>query len=113
MIDQPSPPPAGAAPPQRFERARVISTLGLMQILCWGSSYYLPTVLAVPIARDTGWPLAGVVGGLSLGLVVAALAAPRVGRLIDAKGGRDVLSAGVLLLAAGLVSLGLAPTLPW
>jgi hypothetical protein len=42
--------------------AIVVSTLGVTQILAWGSSYYLLAVLAQPIARDTGWPLGWVVG---------------------------------------------------
>ena len=36
----------------------LVSALGVTQILAWGSSYYLPAVLAAPIARDTGWSLA-------------------------------------------------------
>ena len=55
-------------------RPVVTSALGLTLILAWGSSYYLPAVLAGPIARDTGWPLAWVVSGLSLGLLAAGLA---------------------------------------
>ena len=64
----------------------VISALGITQILAWGSSFYLPAVLAKPIAADTGWSLGWVVGGLSVGLLAAGLIAPRVGRTIDAKG---------------------------
>ena len=62
-------------------RRVVIAALGITQILAWGSSYYLPAVLARPIAADTGWPLTLVVSGLSLGLLAAGLAAPRVGLL--------------------------------
>ena len=69
----------------------VITALGITQILAWGSSFYLPAVLAKPIAADTGWSLGWVVGGLSVGLLAAGLVAPRVGRTIDAKGGRPVL----------------------
>jgi hypothetical protein len=47
-------------------RVVVISVLGVMQIFAWGSSYYLPAVLAKPIATDTGWSLSWVVGGLEL-----------------------------------------------
>ena len=35
----------------------VIAALGITQILAWGSSFYLPAVLAQPIAADTGWSL--------------------------------------------------------
>ena len=37
-------------PTQR--RGAVITALGITQILAWGSSYYLPAVLAKPIAAD-------------------------------------------------------------
>ena len=90
----------------------VISALGITQILAWGSSFYLPAVLAKPIAADTGWSLGWVVGGLSVGLLAAGLIAPRVGRTIDAKGGRPVLVASSILLAAGHATLALAHSLP-
>ncbi|CAO4136929.1 hypothetical protein OFEAOIEE_LOCUS4692 [Methylorubrum extorquens] len=93
------------------KRWPVISALGVVQILAWGSSFYLLGVLAAPIADDTGWPLAWVFGGLTLGLLVAGLVSPTVGRIIGERGGRAILAASALLLAAGLVVLGLAPSL--
>ncbi|MFC4171527.1 MFS transporter [Microvirga sp. GCM10011540] len=90
----------------------VIATLGITQILAWGSSFYLPAVLARPVAADTGWSLGWVVGGLSLGLLVAGLVAPRVGRTIDARGGRPVLTASSILLGSGLATLALAHSRP-
>jgi MFS family permease len=95
----------------RRPAALVVTALGITQILAWGSSYYLPAVLAQPIATDTGWPWTWVVGGLSLGLLVSGLAAPLVGRLIHRHGGRPVLAASAILLAAGLLGLALAPDL--
>ena len=86
----------------------VITTLGITQILAWGSSFYLPAVLAKPIAADTGWSLGWVVGGLSVGLLAAGLISPNVGRTIDAKGGRPVLVASSILLGLGLATLSLA-----
>ncbi|WP_432715841.1 MFS transporter [Xanthobacter autotrophicus] len=90
----------------------IIVALGVVQILTWGSSYYLLAVLAAPIAEDTGWPLQWVVGSLSLGLLVAGLASPRVGALIGDHGGRPVLMAGCALLSLGLLTIALAPSLP-
>src|SRR5918993_2021516 len=90
---------ADAQPSRRV----VITTLGLTQIFAWGTSYYLPAVLAKPIATDTGWPLSLVVGGVSLGLLVAGLVSPRVERVIDRHGGRPVLGASSATLAVGLV----------
>ncbi|OHV17572.1 MFS transporter [Methylorubrum extorquens] len=90
----------------------VISALGVVQILAWGSSFYLPAVLAGPIVESTGWPLSWVVGGLALGLLVAAFASPPVGTAIQRHGGRPVLALAALLLAVGLITLALAPALP-
>jgi predicted MFS family arabinose efflux permease len=91
----------------------VIAALGIAQILAWGSSFYFPAVLAGPIVADTGWPLSFVVGGVSIGLLVAGLVSPRVGQIIDRRGGRPVLAASSLLYAAGLAGIGLSPALPF
>lgn len=92
-------------------QARLAAALGVVQILAWGSSYYLMAVLAAAIAADTGWPLPWVVGSLSAGLLVAGLVSPLVGRTIARHGGRPVLVAGCLLISAGLMVLALAPNL--
>lgn len=87
----------------------IIGALGINQILAWGSSYYLTTVLAKPVAEDTGWSLTWVVGGFTIGLLAAGVVSPRVGREIDRLGGRPVLALGALLIALGQLGLGLAP----
>jgi MFS family permease len=98
--------------PKSPSRVVVISVLGVTQIFAWGSSYYLPAVLAKPIASDTGWSLSWVVGGLSLGLLIASLVSPWVGRAIARRGGRPVLAVSAALLAVGLSALALAQSLP-
>jgi MFS family permease len=85
--------------------------MGITQILAWGSTYYLPAVLAAPIAQDTGWSLTSVVGGLSWGMVVAGATSPAVGRYIDRHGGRVAMAVSSLLLAIGLAAMGLARSL--
>jgi MFS family permease len=94
-----------------MNRRLVLTALGIGQILAWGSSYYLPAVLAEPIVRDTQWPLAHVVGGLSLGLLVAALISPRVGVAIERCGGRHVLAMSAVALGLGQIGLAIAPNL--
>lgn len=100
---------------QRFttKRGYVVTGLGVGQILSWGSTFYLLSVLAGPIAADTGWPASLVVAGVSVGLVIAGLGSPRVGALVAGNHGRTVLVASALLLAVGLTVLGLAPNQWW
>lgn len=97
---------------RRLDRRVVISALGIGQILAWGTSFYFPAVFAEPIVAETGWSLGYVVGGTSLGLLVAGLISPRVGQIIDRRGGRPVLFASSLFYAAGLIGIGVAPALP-
>jgi hypothetical protein len=94
------------------DRRIVITALGIAQMLAWGTSFYFPAVFAGPIVADTGWSLGLVVGGTTIGLLVAGLVSPQVGRLIERHGGRPVLLASSLLFALGLAGIGFAPTLP-
>ena len=103
---------AGRPAPEARPRWVVVSSVGVAQILAWGSSYYLPAVLAGPIAADTGWPLGWVIGALSIGLLVSGLVSPRVGHVIERHGGRPVLAASAVLMAVGQLAMGLAPNLP-
>jgi MFS family permease len=95
------------------DRRVVVTALGIAQVLAWGTSFYFPAVFAEPIVADTGWSLGFVVGGTSLGLLVAGLVSPQVGRVIDRRGGRPVLAASSLCYALGLAGIGLAPALPF
>lgn len=88
-----------------------VGALGFTQIFAWGSTYYLPAILAEPIAADTGWPITWVVGGLSLGLLVAGLISPRTGRAIQHHGGRPVLATSSVILGLGLAGLAASPNL--
>jgi MFS family permease len=86
--------------------------LGTTQTLAWASSYYLPAILADPIARDLGVSSNWIFAAFSASLVISALLGPWIGRQIDLVGGRSVLSASNLTLAAGLALLGGATSIP-
>ena len=72
-----TPSSAAPAPPGAL---RVIAVLGTLQILAWGSTFYLLAVLAPSIVRDTGWSYQWVMAGVCIGLFVAGVVSPRVGR---------------------------------
>jgi MFS-type transporter involved in bile tolerance (Atg22 family) len=71
----------------------VVLALGTTQTLAWASSYYLPAILADPIARDLGISSNWFFAAFSAALVISGVLGPRVGRQIDHVGGRQVLSA--------------------
>lgn len=90
----------------------IILALGTTQTLAWASSYYLPAILADPIAQDLGVSSNWIFGAFSASLVISAMLGPRVGRQIDLVGGRQVLSVSNLTMAGGLALLGLSQSIP-
>jgi MFS family permease len=106
---EPSPRPHPAPAPPGARRNALI--LGLAQTLVWAVTYYLPAMVAPVVVADLGASPAAVYGAFSAALLIAGLAAPRVGREIERRGGRPVLAFSTLLLAGGLGLLGLLPGL--
>jgi predicted MFS family arabinose efflux permease len=89
-------------------RRLVVGALGIAQTLAWGSSYYLPAILAGPIGADIGVDRSWIFAAFSGALLLAAFAGPAVGRVVDRHGGRGVLALSNIVLAAGLVALAAA-----
>lgn len=89
-----------------------IITLGWIQILSWGGSFYLMAVMASPIAEETGWSQQWIYGALSAGILVSGLLSPLAGRIIARTGGRLLLALSGGVMAAGLVIMACTHTLP-
>lgn len=89
-------------------RGGVVAALGTAQTLAWASTYYLPAMLAVPMARDLGVSAPTVFGAFSMALIVSALLGPYAGRAIDRWGARPVLSGTNVVFAVGLAALASA-----
>jgi len=96
-------------PTIRRSQLRVVAALGAAQTLAWASSYYLPAILADPMAADLGVSRAVVFGAFSASLLIAAVLGPAVGRAIDRRGGRGMLMWSNVVLVVGLVGLAAAP----
>jgi MFS family permease len=89
-------------------RSGTVASLGSAQTLAWASTYYLPAMLAAPMARDLGVSTPTVFAAFSVALIVSALLGPQAGAGIDRWGGRPVLMATNVVFALGLAGLGLA-----
>jgi MFS family permease len=84
---------------------RAVVALGITQITAWGTSYYCLGVLAGPISRDTGWSRGFVFLGFTVALLAMGAVSSAVGRAIDRRGARAVMTLGTVLVSAGLFGL--------
>jgi predicted MFS family arabinose efflux permease len=88
--------------------ARLIGGLGAGQIVGWGTSFYLPTILAGDISRDTGLSEEVVYGGVTVMLLVSASLAPWLGRRLDRGGARVIMTLGSAVMGLALILVGLS-----
>ena len=82
-----------------------VLALGITQITAWGTSYYCLGVLAGPISRDTGWSRGFVFLGFTVALLAMGVVSSAVGRAIDRRGARAVMTLGTVVVSAGLFAL--------
>ncbi len=93
--------------PARPSLAVTVSALGIAQIISWGTLFYTIAVLGRAMREAVGVTEIYLYAAYSTGLAVSGLLAPRVGRTIDRRGGRIVLSAGSVLAALACAALAL------
>jgi len=86
--------------------------LGATQCVAWGVLYYGFSVWLLPMQASSGLPASVVGAAFSLGLLLAALLAPRVGRAFDQGRGRAVLRMGTVSALLGLLAL-VTSQKPW
>jgi len=89
--------------------APFITALGIAQVISWGSLFYAIGVLGPAMRRDLGVSELFLFSAFTAGLLVSGTIAPAMGRLIDRRGGRFVLSLGSVLAVIAMAMLALAP----
>ncbi len=87
-------------------------TLSVTMVITWGTLFYGVTLIGPRVMAETGWSKTLIYGAFSLALLASGLAAPRVGALIDAHGGRWVMTAGAVVGGLGYLALAHAHSLP-
>ena len=100
--------PASKLPPLTPAMLRAILGLGVTQIIGWGTTYYLLSLMGGQIAASLDLSKGVVLFGVSMTLIGAALLGPWVGRWQDRRGTREVMTTGSLLIAAGLFAISRA-----
>ena len=84
---------------------RIVWPLAIAETIVWAAMFYSFPALLLVWERDLGWSKTELSGAFTLSLVVSAVLAPAVGRLIDHGLGRFVFTGSALLGAALLVLL--------
>ncbi|MEL5959456.1 MFS transporter [Streptomyces sp. CLV115] len=105
-------PRAATGTDDRSRPRAVLPALCVTQITSWGIVYYAFPVLNPSITAETGWPAGATTAAFSAALLVSALAGIRVGRIIDHRGPRTVMTTGSALGAASILIVAAAPNLP-
>jgi predicted MFS family arabinose efflux permease len=91
--------------PDSIRLLPLAAPLALTQIIGWGTTFWLPPMLAGPLARELAMPTEAIFGGVTVMLLFGAVVAPRFGRLVDAHGARWPMVAGSLFLTLALLAI--------
>ena len=80
----------------------LVAALGVSQTTTWGIVYYAFGALIKPMRDEFGWSLSAITGAYSLALILSGIAAVPVGRWLDHRGARGLMTVGTVG-AAGLI----------
>ncbi|MBA2892897.1 MFS transporter [Nonomuraea soli] len=83
---------------------RLVAALAITQTIGFGVLYYAFSVFIPPMSRDLGAGVAQLTVAITLANLVSGLAAPLLGRRLDRRGGRGMMTLGSLLGTAGLLA---------
>ncbi|MCX5582901.1 MFS transporter [Streptomyces erythrochromogenes] len=89
----------------------VLPALCATQITSWGIVYYAFPVLLPRLTADTGWSTNAATAAFSLALLVSAVVGIPVGRILDRRGPRAVMTAGSVLGVLAILLIAAAPNL--
>src|SRR6195952_2167097 len=91
-------------------RCVIVAAGGLLGCVAIGGMFSLP-VLLQPIARDTGWSVAGISSALTIGFLAMAFCSMIWGTLSDRFGPMPVVLSGSVVIAISLALASCATSL--
>ncbi|MCZ7431133.1 MFS transporter [Streptomyces sp. WMMC1477] len=99
--------------PSRPGKRTAVPALCTTEITSWGVLFYAFPVLAPQISRDTGWSATSVTAAFSAALIVSAVVGLPLGRYLDRRGPRIVMTSGSLLAVPALLAVAAATEFQW
>ena len=94
---------------RRGATGRVVHGLGLYVLVIYGVTYYAIGATAPLMAKELGATTSFIFAVFGGALLLNAVTAPGIGRLVDKVGAGPVMLGGAVLRAAAVLALGLAP----
>lgn len=94
--------------PLQWALLRSVLTLGVTQIVGFGTLYYAFGVMVAPMSADLGITTTTAYGLLSVALLIGSLSAPLAGLLVDRHGARAMMAAGSAACAVTLLLMARA-----
>lgn len=83
---------------------KITGALAITETVSWGILYYAFSVFLLPMQAELGWSLAVLTGAFSLALLLSGAFAPIVGRWIDRRGPRLLMTSGSILGALSVLA---------
>jgi MFS family permease len=90
----------------------VVGTLAITEMISWGTLYYAFYAFLAPMQQELGWSTAELTGAYSLALLISGFAAVPVGRWIDRRGPRLLMTVGSIAGAALVLAWSHIESLP-
>ncbi|GAA3016945.1 MFS transporter [Streptosporangium longisporum] len=91
---------------------RIVAALAVTQTIGYGVLYYSFSVFLTPMAADLHTDGPRITAALTGSILIAALCAPLVGRLLDAHGGRGLMTTGSIIGTLAVLAWSRVETLP-
>ncbi|MET8054135.1 MFS transporter [Streptosporangium sp. NPDC005286] len=107
-----APTPGSGGRPRLAQGWRIVAALAVTQTIGYGVLYYAFSVFLTPMAADLHAGGAQIAAALTGSILIAALCAPLVGRLLDARGGRGLMTAGSIIGTLAVLAWSRVENLP-
>jgi MFS family permease len=98
------------APGRVFHGWRIVAVLAFTETISWGVLYYAYAVFQVPLAADLGLSAAQTGGAFALGVLLTGIAAIPVGRWLDRRGPRGLMTLGAAISSLLVLALSQVQT---